>query len=105
MDINEGVKFKPSFLVKGTNGAPLSYDLTANFLFNDKLWLGTAYRISKSTGALGAVADFQISNQIRVGYAYEYPITNAPSFTNSTHEIILVFEVFKSIKAKPPRHF
>jgi type IX secretion system PorP/SprF family membrane protein len=105
VDINEGVKFKPSFLVKGTNGAPLSYDLTANFLFNDKLWLGAAYRISKSTGALGAVADFQISKQLRVGYAYEYPTTDALSFTNSTHEILLVFEVFKSIKAKPPRHF
>jgi type IX secretion system PorP/SprF family membrane protein len=105
MDINEGVKFKPSFLVKGTNGAPLSYDLTANFLFNDKLWLGAAYRISKSTGALGAVADFQISKQLRVGYAYEYPTTDALSFTNSTHEILLIFEVFKSIKAKPPRYF
>ena len=105
MDINEGVKFKPSFLVKGTNGAPLSYDLTANFLFNDKLWLGAAYRINESAGAIGVITDFQISKQLRVGYAYEYPITNAPSFTNSTHEILLVFEIFKNLNIKSPRHF
>jgi type IX secretion system PorP/SprF family membrane protein len=105
VDINEGVKFKPSFLVKGTNGAPLSYDLTANFLFNDKLWLGAAYRLNESAGALGVIADFQISKQLRVGYAYQYPTTNAVSFTNSTHEILLIFEVFKNLNIKSPRHF
>ena len=35
-DISASTKFKPAFMVKATNGAPISYDVTANFLFNEK---------------------------------------------------------------------
>ncbi len=104
-DMSKTVKFKPAFLVKATNGAPLSYDLTANFLFNEKLWLGAAYRLNESTGALGALVDFQVSKQFRVGYAYEHPISDIRPFANGTHEILLMFEVFKSKRVKSPRYF
>ena len=104
-DMSKTVKFKPAFMVKATNGAPLSYDLTANFLFNEKLWLGAAYRINESTGALGALIDFQVSKQIRIGYAYEHPISDIRPFANGTHEILLMFEVFKSKRVKSPRYF
>jgi type IX secretion system PorP/SprF family membrane protein len=104
-DINKTVKFKPAFLVKATNGAPISYDLTANFLFNEKFWLGAAYRFNESAGAFGAIADFQVSKQLRIGYAYEYPISDIRPFSNGTHEILLMFEIFKSKRVKSPRYF
>ncbi len=104
-DINKTVKFKPAFMVKATNGAPLSYDLTANFLFNEKLWLGAAYRLNESTGAFGALVDFQVSKQFRIGYAYEHPVSDIRPFANGTHEILLMFEVFKSKRVKSPRYF
>jgi type IX secretion system PorP/SprF family membrane protein len=104
-DLNKNTKFKPAFLVKATNGAPLSYDLTANFLFNEKLWLGAAYRFNESAGAFGAIMDFQVSKQLRLGYAYEYPISDIRPYTNGTHEILLMFEVFKSKRVKSPRYF
>lgn len=104
-DLSKSTKFKPAFLVKATNGAPLSYDLTANFLFNEKLWLGGAYRFNEDTGAFGAIADFQVSKQLRIGYAYEYPISDINKFSSGTHEILLMFEVFKSKRVKSPRYF
>jgi len=104
-DLNKTVKFKPAFLVKATNGAPISYDLTANFLFNEKFWLGAAYRFNESAGAFGALADFQVSKQLRIGYAYEYPLSDIRPFTSGTHEILLMFEVFKSKRVKSPRYF
>ena len=36
-DLSENVKLKPAFLTKMVQGAPLQVDLSANFLFNDKL--------------------------------------------------------------------
>ena len=105
VDISENTKLKPSFLVKATNGAPLSYDLTANFLFNEKFWLGAAYRFNESAGALGAIADFQVSKQFRIGYAYEHPISDIRPYSSGTHEILLMFEVFKSKRVKSPRYF
>lgn len=104
-DLSESTKFKPAFMVKATNGAPLSYDITANFLFNEVLWLGAAYRINESAGALGGIVDFQISKQLRLGYAYEYPISDIRPYTSGTHEVLLMFEVFKSKRIKSPRYF
>jgi len=105
VDVSENTKFKPSFMVKATNGAPLSYDITGNFLFNDKFWLGAAYRFDQSAGALGAIADFQVSKEFRIGYAYEHPISDYRPYTSGTHEILLMFEVFKSKRVKSPRYF
>ena len=36
IDINKHLKFKPTFLVKYTDGAPLSFDISSLFYFNKK---------------------------------------------------------------------
>ncbi|MCK5402130.1 MAG: type IX secretion system membrane protein PorP/SprF, partial [Flavobacteriaceae bacterium] len=104
-DISQNTKFKPAFLLKATNGAPLSYDFTANFLFNEKFWLGAAYRVNESAGAFGALIDFQVSKQLRLGYAYEHPISDIRPYSSGTHEVLLMFEVFKNKRIKSPRYF
>lgn len=104
-ELNDQVKFKPAALIKGTNGAPLSYDITANFLFNEKFWLGGSYRINEYTSALGALVDFQATKQIRIGYAYEYPLSEINQFSSGTHEILLMYEFIKSNRVKSPRYF
>jgi len=104
-DLSENTKLKPSFLVKATNGAPAALDLSANFLFYEKIWLGGSYRINDRAEAIGAIADFQVSKQLRIGYAYEYPLSDIRAYTSGTHEILLMFEVFKSKRVKSPRYF
>ncbi|ALJ03946.1 hypothetical protein APS56_01725 [Pseudalgibacter alginicilyticus] len=104
-DLSNTTKFKPAALLKATNGAPLSFDITANFLFNNVFWLGGSYRINESAAALGAIADFQVSKQLRIGYAYEYPISELRTYTSGTHEILLMFEIFQSKRIKSPRFF
>jgi type IX secretion system PorP/SprF family membrane protein len=104
-DISKNTKFKPAALLKATSGAPLSFDLTANFLFYEKFWAGASYRINERAAAVGAIADFQISKQLRIGYAYEYPLSELRQYTSGTHEILLMFEIFKSKRIKSPRYF
>ncbi len=106
IDLSRNVKFKPAGLVKATNGAPLSIDLTSNFLFFDKFWAGLSYRINEQTSALGGIVDFQISRQLRIGYAYEKPNSDITSYTTGTHELLLIYEFkFLSSKLKSPRYF
>ncbi|MFD0988587.1 type IX secretion system membrane protein PorP/SprF [Mariniflexile jejuense] len=106
IDLSNNIKFKPAGLVKATNGAPVSFDLTANFLFNEKFWLGGSYRINEQTAAIGGIADFQVSRQLRVGYAYEKPISEIARYTTGTHEILMIYEFkFLSSKLKSPRYF
>lgn len=104
-DLSETTKLKPSVLLKATNGAPLSLDISVNFLFNETFWIGGGYRINQSAAAIGGIADFQVSKQLRIGYAYEYPISDLRPYTSGTHEVLLMFEVFKSKRIKSPRYF
>lgn len=104
-NLSDNTKLKPSFLIKATNGAPVSYDLNANFLFYEKFWIGGSYRFNESAGAIGGIADFQISKQLRIGYAYEYPISDIRPYTSGTHEILLMFELFNEKRVKSPRYF
>ncbi|PHR70455.1 MAG: hypothetical protein COA67_08385 [Lutibacter sp.] len=105
-DLSESTKFKPSFLLKHVKGAAISTDLTANFLFNDKFWLGASYRINDQQRSLGAIADFQVSKQFRVGYAYEIATGEIRDYTSGSHEILLIYE-FKFLKnrLKSQRYF
>ncbi|PWH81913.1 hypothetical protein DIS18_11625 [Algibacter marinivivus] len=106
IDLTKTIKFKPAALIKATNGAPISYDLTGNFLFNEKLWLGASYRINEQTAAIGGIVDFQVSRQLRIGYAYEKPISEIADYTTGTHEVLLMYEFkFLSSKLKSPRYF
>ncbi|WP_224483215.1 PorP/SprF family type IX secretion system membrane protein [Robertkochia aurantiaca] len=103
IDMGTDVKFKPAFLIKATNGADPSYDTTLNFLFYEKLWLGASYRFDDS---IGGIADFQITEQLRLGYAYDYPISDIRPYNSGTHEIFLLFDLkLANPKFKSPRYF
>jgi len=104
-DINNSgsIKMKPTALVKLTKGAPASYDATLSFLFNEKLWVGGSYRFDDSAGAL---VSFQISEQLQIGYAYDYPMSDLKPYTSGSHEIMLMFDFkFNKSKYKSPRYF
>ena len=99
-------KFKPSFMIKATNGATVSTDISANFLFFDRLWLGAAYRINNTAGAVGILADFQVLRDWRIGYTFELPTSEIRPYTNGTHEIVLMYEVFKpNRRVLSPRYY
>ncbi|MBT8303278.1 MAG: type IX secretion system membrane protein PorP/SprF [Bacteroidia bacterium] len=106
-DLANDVKLKPSFLVKATNGAPISVDLNANFLLFEKLWLGGSYRYNENTGAIAGIADFQISKQLRIGYAYDHYISDVRPYFGGTHEVLLMFEINQRDprRVKSPRYF
>lgn len=96
-------RFKPAVLAKIVKGAPLQLDLSANFLFFDKLTLGAAYRWDAAASAL---AGFQISNSWLIGYSYDREVTGLGNFNQGSHEIFLRYEFFRTYsKIKSPRFF
>lgn len=92
-DLNDNLKFKPAILTKLVQGAPLQVDLSANFLINEKFSLGAAYRWS---AALSAMAGFQISDQLMLGFAYDRETTELTQYNNGSFEVFLRFELFKA---------
>ncbi|MDP3313422.1 type IX secretion system membrane protein PorP/SprF [Lutibacter sp.] len=105
-DLSKTVKLKPSFMFKYTKGAPISTDLTASLLFNEKFWLGGSYRLNGEQRDIGALVDFQVTDQFRVGYTYEIPTGEIRPYTSGSHEILLMYEFkFMKKKQKSPRYF
>lgn len=103
IDLSESTKFKPAFFVKHVAGAPLIFDLSANFMFNDNLRLGLAYRWDDSVSGMVGI---QLTDQILVGYSYDYTTTDLRQYNNGTHEIMLRFELIsRDKKLKSPRFF
>jgi type IX secretion system PorP/SprF family membrane protein len=102
-DLNPTLKFKPAFLVKAVKGAPLQADITANFLIHDKFTLGAAYRWD---AAWSALAGFQITDGLFIGYSYDNDVKALKSYTNGSHEVFLRFELFnKYRRVNSPRFF
>lgn len=102
-DLSPYTKFKPTFLVKAVDGAPMSFDLTANFLLYEKLWLGAMYR---HTDAVGALVQYYITNDLTVGYAYDYPLSPLRDHSGGSHEFMLGFEFGNKLKGiRSPRYF
>ncbi|MDR6967333.1 type IX secretion system PorP/SprF family membrane protein [Flavobacterium arsenatis] len=102
-DLNPDLKFKPSILIKAVDQAPLQADFSANFLFNEKLTLGVAYRWS---AALSAMVGFQITDGLLAGYSYDAETTKLANYNSGSHEIFLRFELFKNYdRIISPRFF
>ena len=102
-DLSETVKFKPATLVKAVSGSPLQWDASANFLLYDKLTLGASYRWS---AAVSALVGFQASDQIFIGFGYDYSTTDIEDFSDGSYELFLRFDLFnKPDRVLTPRFF
>ena len=87
--LNDDLKFKPSFLLKINQNAPVELDLNADFIFHDLLWLGAGYRTGD---AVSAFIGLQLNKQFLLGYSYDYTLTKLQSFNSGSHEITLRYK-------------
>ena len=104
-DLNPLWKFKPALLSKVTAGAPLQLDLSANFMYNDKLIMGAAYRWD---AAISGMVGFQMSPAFLIGIAYDKETTALGSarFNDGSFEVILRYDFIKAVgNIKSPRFF
>lgn len=102
-DLSPSLKFKPAFLAKAVEGAPLQLDVSGNFLINEKFVLGAAWRWD---AAVSGMAGFQISDQLFLGYGYDLETTRLRNYNSGSHEVFLRVELFtKHNKIVSPRFF
>lgn len=98
------VAIKPSVLVKVQGNAPAQIDFNCNALFMNKFWVGAGYRTGD---AMIAMVEWNISNQLRIGYAFDYTLSAISDYSSNSHEIMLGYDFGKDVdmKARSPRYF
>jgi type IX secretion system PorP/SprF family membrane protein len=104
--LSDQFKIKPSAYVQYVPSEPLEsidYHINTSFiLFNDIIWLGGSY---KSNHGLVGILEFQVTKQIRMGYAYEFPLGDLKTFSNGVHEFLLRYDFSYIVRAVDPGFF
>jgi len=102
-DLNYDLKFKPSFMLKSALNVSPSLDLSANFLYMEKIELGATYRLEDS---FGAMVNFAVTPELRIGYAYDHVVSDLKIATSASHEFMILYDLFTPKKAsRSPRFF
>lgn len=98
-DLNANIKLNPSVLVRYQERAPVSFDLTANLIFDDIVFAGISYR---SGAAIVFLTQLVLNENFRFGYAYDTESGSLNSFTAGTHEIFINYRIkIKNLKKNP----
>jgi type IX secretion system PorP/SprF family membrane protein len=80
------LRLKPSVLLRGVNGAPLSADVNFNVNIDTKYTAGIFVR---NFNTYGVLAQAWFRDKFRLGYAFELPATQSVGAQFTTHEITL----------------
>jgi type IX secretion system PorP/SprF family membrane protein len=103
LPLGENVAFKPSLVAKWVPNSPLEFDFNASFLFKQRLWLGAGYRTGD---AMIFMLEYFTPKGLRIGYAYDYTLTQLRTVNTGSHEIMLGFDLApKKTKIITPRYF
>lgn len=101
-DLDVNFRIKPALMID-YGLKEMDYQAGLHFLlFNDVLWLGSAYKKGKE---LTAMIEVQINRQLKIGYAYDHSFTELSKVSSGTHEIMLRYELKFRADVESPFYF
>ena len=106
ISFSDFLKFKPSMLVNySLNEAKklMQLDLNGNLIFGDLLWVGGSWRTTEKV--VVGILQFQLTNQLMLGFSYDYPVGTMSSYSKGSSEFILRYEFGSKISAANTRYF
>lgn len=83
------IRFRPSFLLRYVPDGNMALDLSMHALLLETLWVGATYR---NLSGIGIDGQLQVSQRVRLGYAFELATTSLLSRNFGTHELSLLIE-------------
>lgn len=94
--------------------APTEFDIDLSFLFFERLWMGGAFRSSfeafdrerSSYDSVDFWASYFFPSGLRIGAAYDYPLTRLRTVTSGAFELMIGYEFnYKTKRVVTPRYF
>jgi type IX secretion system PorP/SprF family membrane protein len=101
-NVSSKVRLFPSTLLIYTPGEKLLFDLNAHVNFLDRFWAGGSYRNGRSFATL---IQFQVNDQFRVAYTYDFDFGKLRTYSNGSHEIMLRYEFRYKVNVVNPLIF
>jgi type IX secretion system PorP/SprF family membrane protein len=93
LDVDDGIKFKPSALVAYSSGVPVVANISGTIYLVNVLGLGANYCTNKQ---IGGILSYSFSD-FRLGYSYQVGTSSNDlgAVNNATHEISLTYRFGK----------
>ncbi len=101
-DIAPGFKFLPSTLVKYHPGNIIQIDYNALVNLKDRVGMGIGYR---NKDILVGMLQYQLNQQLRMAYSYNFELGTIGRYMGSSHEIVLNYVFSYSREVIGPRQY
>jgi type IX secretion system PorP/SprF family membrane protein len=83
------VNILPSTLVIISPSEKILYDINVHVNFLERFWAGASYRSGRSVAGL---FQFQVNNQLKVAYTYDFDFGKLRTYSNGSHEVMVRYE-------------
>lgn len=90
-DLSDKWILKTSTMLRFIESRPFQFDVNAIVQYNKFVWLGVGYR---HLDAISALLGFQFGS-VKLGYSYDYTLSDIRKASSGSHEIFLELQVFK----------
>ena len=101
--LNDALMLKPNILLRMVEQKVVEMNYNLNLLIHEILWLGVSYR---PTSSISGLLELQLTDQLRLGYAYDATLSDLRRADSGSHEILLSFQLrFSKKKVVNPRYF
>jgi len=97
---NPALELLPSVFVL-SDGKVVQFSVTSLVRYNKKVWGGVSYRPGN---ALVGIAGIELFNGIRIGYAYDFTISDIRKNTSGTHEFMVNYCFDISLGKSPTKY-
>nr|MBA3972092.1 PorP/SprF family type IX secretion system membrane protein [Bacteroidota bacterium] len=91
-DVTEDFQIEPSTCLKYVKPAPLQFDIGLRAIYQDKIWVGGAFRY---LDAISAMVGYTMKENITFAYSYDFTMTNIKKYSTGTHELMVGIKFHK----------
>lgn len=86
----DNIIVKASTLIQAIETGTMQFDINGIVVYKNFAWLGLSYR---NMDAIAALAGCQIG-QVKLGYSYDYTLSDIGKYSNGSHEIFLEMQIY-----------
>lgn len=102
-ELNPVLKLTPSTLFKLVNGRPVEWNINANLIIKDLVWVGVSFR---PVNAVVGMLQLQLTDQLSFGYGYDITLGELRTIESGSHEFMLNYRFrFSQKDVISPRYF
>lgn len=100
-DIGDDFQIEPGMMIKFVTPAPIQVDPMVRLIWREQLWIGGVYRAmfgidGLASNAASAMIGFTYNKNLKIGYSYDFTMSNLNNYSNGTHELMLGVKFVKA---------